>query len=376
MADPMPDPVYPLRLWLCASCGLAQLAEDNTAPEEPRGVEPAALVAQAREAVRQVAKAGLLRPGASVLEYGSPHGGSWLDELTARGMCSVNDEESADVVLDCFGLMHARDQQAALAERTARLAADGILLLQYHTLAAILGGAQWNAVRHGHFAYYSTPVLLEMLKAIGLGAISAWSFDLYGGTVLLAARRGGKADQSVHGLVSGETAAGVRTAHRVRTLQRDASRSTFALRAFLQDARAEGRRVIGYGAASRTVVLLNGASITPDLLPAVVDASHAKHGRRIPGLNIPILPVDSIVSEPAAQVLLFVPDLLDEVRSVLSVVEQYGGRWVLLDPLPRILDAGSGCDEPVSTTLGPGPPALSADGTAVVPQFPDPASPA
>lgn len=336
--DPAPDPVFALRLWLCARCGLAQLAEDSTTPEEPRGVEPAALVAQAREAVRQVTEAGLLRPGASVIEYSSPHSGSWLDELTARGLCSVNDEESADVVLDCFGLMHARDQRAALAERSARLAPDGVLLLQYHTLVAILGGAQWNAVRHGHFAYYSTPALVEMLKAIGLGAISAWSFDLYGGTVLLAARRGGEADQSVPDLVGAETVAGVLTAHRVRVLQRDASRSTVALRAFLQDARAEGRRVIGYGAASRTVVLLNGASITPDLLPAVVDASHAKHGRRIPGLNIPILPVDSIVSEPPAQVLLFVPDLLDEVRRALCVVEQYGGRWVLLDPLPRVLE--------------------------------------
>jgi hypothetical protein len=201
--------------------------------------------------------------------------------------------------------------------------------------------------------------LAEMLKAMGLSAISAWSFDLYGGTVLLAARRGGEADQSIHDLVDAETVIGVLTAHRVRALQRDASRSTVALRAFLQDARAEGHRVIGYGAASRTVVLLNNANVTADLLPTVVDASHAKHGRRIPGLNIPILPVDSIVSEPGAQVLLFVSDLLDEVRRTLSVVEQHGGRWVLLDPLPRILDAGSRCDEPVSAALDPGPAVVS-----------------
>src|SRR5262249_28747524 len=140
---PSPDPVYPLRLWLCASCGLAQLAEDGTTPEEPRGVEPAALVAQAQEAIRLVAAAGLVRPGMSVIEYGSPHGGSWLGTLTALGMHAVRGEGPADVVLDCFGLMHACDQRAALAERTARLAPGGVLLLQYHSLAAIVGGAQW-----------------------------------------------------------------------------------------------------------------------------------------------------------------------------------------------------------------------------------------
>ena len=57
--DPGPDPVYPLQMWLCSSCGLAQLLADPTVPEEPRGAEPAALVAQAADAVDRVAAAGL-----------------------------------------------------------------------------------------------------------------------------------------------------------------------------------------------------------------------------------------------------------------------------------------------------------------------------
>ena len=83
--DPGPDPVYPLQMWLCAACGLAQLLADPTVPEEPRGAEPAALVAQAADAVARVAAAGLLPRGARVAEYGSPHGGSWLGLLASAG---------------------------------------------------------------------------------------------------------------------------------------------------------------------------------------------------------------------------------------------------------------------------------------------------
>ena len=79
--DPGPDPLYPLQMWLCSSCGLAQLAADATLPEEPRGSEPAALVAQAADAVEQVRAAGLLSHGVRVSEYDSPHGGSWLELL-------------------------------------------------------------------------------------------------------------------------------------------------------------------------------------------------------------------------------------------------------------------------------------------------------
>src|SRR5260370_29739350 len=84
--DSGPDPVYPLQMWLCSHCGLAQLLADPTVPEEPKGAEPAALVAQAADAVARVAAAGLLPQGARVAEYGSPHGGSWLGMLVERGL--------------------------------------------------------------------------------------------------------------------------------------------------------------------------------------------------------------------------------------------------------------------------------------------------
>ena len=157
--EPGPDPVYPLQMWLCASCGLAQLLTDPTVPAEPRGAEPAALVEQAQDAVARVAAAGLLPAGARAAEYGSPHGGSWLDLLTARGLTPVAGGDEADVIIDCFGMMHAADQAAAVAERAARLAPRGTLLLQFHSLAAIVRQGQWNALRHGHYAYYSTTAL-------------------------------------------------------------------------------------------------------------------------------------------------------------------------------------------------------------------------
>src|SRR5580698_339450 len=143
--EPGPDPVYPLQMWLCSSCGLAQLLTDPTVPEEPRGTEPAALVTQAADAVARVAAAGLLPAGAVVAEYGSPHGGSWLGLLADRGLKPAGGSEPADVLLDCFGLMHAADQSAALAERAARLAPDGVLLLQYHSVDTIVALGQWNA---------------------------------------------------------------------------------------------------------------------------------------------------------------------------------------------------------------------------------------
>src|ERR1700735_4314619 len=83
--DRKPDPVYPLQMCLCANGGLAQFLTDPTVPEEPRGAEPAALVAQAADAVGLVAAAGLLPAGARGAEYGSPHRGVRAGTLTRPG---------------------------------------------------------------------------------------------------------------------------------------------------------------------------------------------------------------------------------------------------------------------------------------------------
>jgi hypothetical protein len=93
--------------------------------------------------------------------------------------------------------------------------------------------------------------------------------------------------------------------------------------------------VVGYGAASRAVPLLNHAGIGADLLPAVADGSTAKHGRRIPGTGIAVISPDDMLARRPDEVLLFVPDLLDEVRRRYPGVEAGGSAWVVAEPRPR-----------------------------------------
>jgi len=330
--DPGPDPEYALQMWLCSSCGLAQLLADPTVPEEPKGAEPAALVAQAAAAVERVSAAGWLPERGSVIEYGSPHGGSWLELLASRGLVPAAHEEHADVILDCFGLMHAADQRAALAERAARIAPGGVLLLQFHALTTIIRCGQWNALRHGHYAYYSTTALAAMLADVGFSPRTAWRFDLYGGTVLLAASQDCEAhsqpDHVVSSLLAEDARVGACDPGAFSGLQRKVAAHAKALHDWLAAERSAGRTVLGYGAASRAVALLRQAQVDRTLLPAVVDASPAKRGLRMPGTDIPVVGPSQLADRKPDAVLLFVTDLLAEVRNAFPEVEAAGGRWV------------------------------------------------
>ena len=65
-------------------------------------------------------------------------------------------------------------------------------------------------LRHGHFAFYSLTTLMCLLSAVGMRVVTAWEFDLYGGTVLVAAVHGaGAPDESVQRILASEDALGV-----------------------------------------------------------------------------------------------------------------------------------------------------------------------
>ncbi|KAA0023866.1 class I SAM-dependent methyltransferase [Antrihabitans cavernicola] len=317
---------HPLAMDLCAECGLAQLADDDTVTDEPRGVEPQALKDQAADAVRQVAESGWLQ-GTSVTEFGSPHGGTWLPLLADRGFTEV--DSAADVVLDCFGIMHEPDQQAAFRKRAAALTSDGALLLQYHSLGSIVAQGQWNALRHGHFAYYSMTALTRLVADAGMSIVTAWEFDLYGGTVLIAARKQPtEPDERVTRILATEREGGIVDPAVVRGLARAASQQNESLRTWLETEAAQGTRVYAYGAASRAVALFAMAGLNRNLLAAVADASPSKQGRRMPGTDIPIISPEELVAAEPDRVLLTLPDLLSEVgQSYPELV----GRWIV-DP--------------------------------------------
>jgi len=321
---PFDDAVYPLAMMLCADCALAQLEVDDTHTEEPKAVEPQALRDQAADAVRAVEAAGLLT-GDTVHEFTSPHGGSWLDLFVPKGF-DIASDEPADLVLDSFGMMHDPDQADAIRARARRTSTDGVLLLQFHSIATVLALGQWNSLRHGHFAYYSLTVVCRMLADVGMSAVAVWEFDLYGGTLLVAARHGEHpAPPSVRRALAREKAIGAADPAGFEGLRQTVDEQVRRLAEWLSGMRSAGHSVYAYGAPSRAVALFHRAGLTTESVVAVADASAAKQGRRMPGTDIPIVsPADLVAARPD-QVLLTLPDLYTEVHRRFPELD---GRWM------------------------------------------------
>ncbi len=348
--DPAPDPLWPLALTMCADCALVQLDHVSPAPEEPLALESETLKRHARDVSRTVLSRLGLPPGSTVREFASHHGGSWVAALTAAGCVVVNgtpagvtvngetvtdetvDDKSvddgtagdgrADLVVDNQSIIHAEDLETQLAQRVAALADDGVLVIEFHHALQQLEQGQFDTARHGHPLSFSLTSWANACRRHGLEVVDAWPEDVFGGCLIVAARRAGRG--SVHRDVADILADRLRR------------RTSADFVAHLERARAAGRRVIAYGAGSKACTLLGVTGVGADLLPMVADLSPAKHGRRVPGVGIPIVSPEELVAAAPDEVMILTWDIAAEVIAQLHAMGLSGARFFV--PLPRLAE--------------------------------------
>lgn len=138
-------------------------------------------------------------------------------------------------------------------------------------------------------------------------------------------------------LLETEGKVGVTSVDFYATLAPAAERIKHQLLRFLLQAKADGKRVVGYGAAAKGNTLLNYAGVRADLLAWVADANPHKQGKFLPGSRIPVVAPERLAIEQPDYVLVLPWNLLREVSEQQALVREWGGRFVIAVPELTVL---------------------------------------
>ena len=339
--DPTADPTWPLRLYVCDECHLVQLGRERGLHPEPQmAVDSQTALDHGRSSVAEILADEALAPGATVIELDSSHGASWLPAFVDAGLTALEEDGTADLVVDVHHLMHADDLDATLAAHVRRLAPGGRLVLEFFHVLPVVEKTLIDTIRHGHFIYLSVIAAVPLLARHGLTVTRVKLVDVYGGSVRLTAARTDEApavDPSVEDVIARERAAGLDGRESLEALGAKGARTAEAFRAHLERLSRDGRRVAGYGAPSKATVLLALARVGSELLPYTVDLSAAKHGCRVPGAGVPIRSVEDLLVDRPDDVVVLTWDIGDEVATQLARLASGSGwsprLWV---PLPAL----------------------------------------
>jgi len=105
----------------------------------------------------------------------------------------------------------------------------------------------------------------------------------------------------------------------------------------LKDLNRQGKRVVGYGATSKSTTVLNYCGITPDLVEFISDTTPTKQGKHSPGTHIPIKPYGDFSGNFPDVALLFAWNHGEEIMDKEKQFTDAGGQWLVYVPEVRIL---------------------------------------
>jgi 2-polyprenyl-3-methyl-5-hydroxy-6-metoxy-1,4-benzoquinol methylase len=257
----------------------------------------------------------------------------FFGEATAQAL--VAEGWSADLMAANNVLAHVPDINDFLRGFVTLLKPTGVATFEFPQLLSLIAGQQFDTLYHEHYSYLSLTAVQTLCQRNGLEVFDVTPLTTHGGSLRVFVQRvdGAQAVQPTVGQqLQAELDAGVKTPQFYAFLAPAAERIKHQLLSFLLKAKAEGKRVVGYGAAAKGNTLLNYAGVKPDLLAWVADANPHKRGKFLPGSRIPVVSTDRIAIEKPDYVLVLPWNLLKEIGEQQSQVHTWGGRFVIAVP--------------------------------------------
>ena len=320
------EPRYPLRLVRCESCATAQL--DYTVPKEVMFSDHTYLSGTTRTLTQHFLDVAIDvdsrffagTPGKTVLDIGS-NDGSQLKQYRRLGYDVLGVEPAAKpsalatrdgipTVREFFNLesarrlgrrfhvvnaagvfFHLEELHSATDGIREVLRDDGVFVVQFLYMKSILENVAFDQIYHEHLLYYTLRTIDVLLKRHGLELFDAYVSPIHGGSIIgFATHAGSRAPTArLEQLRVAEDEAETNEiatygvfAERIEQMKADTLRK-------LWTAKAEGKRIYGFGAPAKGNTLLNYFRIGPEVLDYLVERNALRRGLYSPGMHIPIV---------------------------------------------------------------------------------------
>jgi SAM-dependent methyltransferase len=372
------EPFYPLHVYVCDRCFLVQLEEfvsreaifeeyayfssysdswlDHCRRYVDQMIGQLGLTASSRVVevasndgylLQYFVKRGIpvlgVEPAANVakvaVEKGVPTLVKFFGRDTAREMAAAGPRP--DLVLGANVLAQVHDLNDFVGGLKILLAPRGTITIEFPHLERLVAENQFDTIYHEHFSYFSLYASERVFAAHGLTLFDVEELPTHGGSLRIYARHADETGRPLTprllALRERELKAGVDTLAYYATFEEQVRETKRKLLELLTRVRREKKRVVGYGAPGKGNTLLNYCGIRTDFIDFTVDRSPYKQGKFLPGTHIPIHAPERLREARPDYVFVLPWNLKDELLSQLAFIREWGGRFIIPIPEPRIV---------------------------------------
>ena len=216
-----------------------------------------------------------------------------------------NIKKNADLILASNVFAHSDKLKEMASCMIDLLGKKGTIIIEVQYLLNTLKDLTFDNIYHEHYNYWSFTSLNNFFKQFEVKIFKVEKINTHGGSIRIYIKKDKnvKIEKNVKDLLKEETKFGIK---KFKTYQ-DFGDKVYKIRKNviknIQDLKKNKKNIIGYGAPAKATTALNFFNISKEI-DFIVEDNKLKHGKFIPGVNIPILSKANIKNDKQTVLVL------------------------------------------------------------------------
>jgi methylation protein EvaC len=246
----------------------------------------------------------------------------------------ITEHGQADVFLAANVMCHIPYIHAILEGIKILLKPTGVVLFEDPYLGDVLEKTSYDQIYDEHTFLFSVTSVRHLFEQHGMEVVDVEPQITHGGSMRYVIAFKGARPVSVRvGMqMEKERTLGLHLPETWDSFRRNCERSRDRLVDLLTGLKQRGKRVVGYGATSKSTTILNYCGITPELVEFISDTTPIKQGKFSPGAHIPVRSYEEFVRDYPDYALLFAWNHAQEIMAQEASFRAAGGRWIVYVP--------------------------------------------
>ncbi len=253
----------------------------------------------------------------------------------------ISEYKKADAILSANVMCHIPYMHSVFEGIKELLKEDGLFIFEDPYLGDIVEKNSFDQIYDEHVFYFSALSVSKLAQMHNLELVDTIKQSTHGGSMrYVIAHKGAKEiSQNVKNTIENEIAIGLDNEKTFVNFANNVANIKTDLHAILTDLKAKNKKVVAYGATSKSTTVANYCKISSDLVDFVSDTTPIKQNKLTPGMHIPVLAHEEFRKASPDFVLLFAWNHAKEIMSKeFEFMQSIGAKWIVYVPKVEILN--------------------------------------